>query len=83
MTNLTASNKGVKVSNDVITLELNSDTLNTAEIGGKFYAVELDKNGKLAVNVPWISTTTINSKVDDGYVLKGQNHPNKVWMTND
>ena len=83
MTNLTASNKGVKITNDVITLELDSDTLNTAEIGGKFYAVELDKNGKLAVNVPWTSTTTINSKVDDGYVLKGQNHPNKVWMTND
>ena len=83
ITNLTASNKGVKIANDVITLDLNSDTLNDAEIGGKLYAVELDKNGKLAVNVPWVSTTTMNSKVDDGYVLKGQNHPNKVWMTND
>ena len=33
-------------------------TKNTAEIGGKLYAVQLDKNGKLAVNVPWTDTNT-------------------------
>lgn len=33
-------------------------TKNSAAIGGKLYAVQLDSNGKLAVNVPWTDTNT-------------------------
>lgn len=36
-----------------------SETPDAAAAGtGKFYAVKIDKNGKLAVNVPWVDTDT-------------------------
>lgn len=36
-----------------IKANLASYTKNTSDIGGKLYAVQLDKSGRLAVNVPW------------------------------
>ena len=36
---------------------LKSYTPNSNVIGGKLYGVELDKDGRLAVNVPWTNTT--------------------------
>lgn len=44
--------------NTTVTLKpnLNSYTPNSNAIGGKLYAVQLDKAGKLAVNVPWTDT---------------------------
>ena len=47
---------GSITSSGTIKANLKSYTKNTAEIGGKLYGVELDKNGKLAVNVPWTDT---------------------------
>ena len=47
---------GSITSSGTIKANLKSYTKNTAEIGGRLYGVELDKNGKLAVNVPWTDT---------------------------
>lgn len=49
---------GSVTSSGSLKANLNSYTKNTAAIGGKLYAVELDKSGKLAVNVPWTDTNT-------------------------
>ena len=49
---------GSITSSGTIKANLKSYTKNTAEIGGRLYGVELDKNGKLAVNVPWTDTNT-------------------------
>lgn len=49
---------GSVTSTGSLKANLNSYAKNTAAIGGKLYAVELDKNGKLAVNVPWVDTNT-------------------------
>lgn len=49
---------GSVTSTGSLKANLNSYTKNTAAIGGKLYAVELDKNGKLAVNVPWTDANT-------------------------
>lgn len=39
-----------------------SDTADTAAAGtGKLYAVKVDKNGKLAVNVPWTDNNTVTT----------------------
>ena len=43
---------GPITTSGTIKANLKSYTKNTAEIGGGLYGVELDKNGKLAVNVP-------------------------------
>lgn len=47
---------GSITTSGTIKANLKSYTKNTAEIGGRLYGVELDKNGKLAVNVPWTDT---------------------------
>lgn len=41
-----------------IKANLASYTKNTSNIGGKLYAVQLDKSGRLAVDVPWVNTWT-------------------------
>ena len=50
---------------------LNSYTPNSNAIGGKLYAVQLDKAGKLAVNVPWTDTNTKVTSVDNHYKPTG------------
>lgn len=57
----------------------------TAGAASKFYAVQLDKNNKLGVYVPWTDTDTntwkANTASSEGYVAKGANQANKVWKT--
>lgn len=50
---------------------LKSYTPNSNAIGGKLYGVELDKDGKLAVNVPWTDTNTKVTSVDNHYTTNG------------
>ena len=50
---------------------LNSYTPNSNAIGGKLYAVQLDKAGKLAVSVPWTDTDTKVTSVGDHYKTNG------------
>ena len=50
---------------------LKSYTPNSNAIGGKLYGVELDKEGKLAVNVPWTDTNTKVTSVDNHYKTNG------------
>lgn len=50
---------------------LKSYTPNPNAIGGKLYGVELDKNGKLAVNVPWTDTNNKVTSVDNHYKTNG------------
>lgn len=50
---------------------LKSYTPNSNAIGGKLYGVELDKDGKLAVNVPWTDTNTKVTSVDNHYKTNG------------
>ena len=59
---------GTITTSGTIKANLKSYTKNTAEIGGRLYGVELDKNGKLAVNVPWTDTNT------DTKVTSAANH---------
>lgn len=49
---------GPITSNGSLKVNLNSYAKNAAAVGGRLYPVELDKNGKLAVNVPWTDTNT-------------------------
>ena len=58
---------------DKVTLKANlkSYTPNSNVIGGKLYGVELDKDGKLAVNVPWTDTNTKVTSVDNHYKTNG------------
>lgn len=60
-------------SNTTPTLKanLNSYTPNSNAIGGKLYAVQLDKAGKLAVNVPWTDTDTKVTSVGNHYKTNG------------
>lgn len=60
-------------SNTTPTLKANlkSYTPNSNAISGKLYGVELDKNGKLAVNVPWTDTNTKVTSVDNHYKTNG------------
>lgn len=50
---------------------LKSYTPNSNVIGGKLYGVELDKDGKLAVNVPWTDTNNKVTSVDNHYKPTG------------
>ena len=56
---------GSITSSGTIKANLKSYTKNTAEIGGRLYGVELDKNGKLAVNVPWTDTKNTAGAMHD------------------
>ena len=82
--NAKTSNKGTVTSvtgiqgltgsgNTTATLKANlkSYTQNSNVIGGKLYGVELDKDGKLAVNVPWTDTNTKVTSVDNHYKTNG------------
>lgn len=44
---------------------------NSNAIGGQLYGVELDKNGKLAVNVPWTDNDTKVTSVNNHYKTDG------------
>ena len=59
--------------NTTATLKANlkSYTKNSNVIGGKLYGVELDKDGRLAVNVPWTDTNTKVTSVDNHYKTNG------------
>lgn len=50
---------------------LASYTQNSNAIGGQLYGVELDKDGKLAVNVPWTDNDTKVTSVDNHYKTTG------------
>ena len=50
---------------------LKSYAKNSNAISGKLYGVELDKDGKLAVNVPWTDTNTKVTSVDNHYKTNG------------
>jgi hypothetical protein len=66
-----------------------SSTLGLVKIGysasGKNYAVQLDSDGKMYVNVPWTDTDTntwqANTASQNGYVTAGSGNANKVWKT--
>lgn len=62
---------GDNTTTPTIKPNLNSYTPNSNAIGGKLYAVQLDKAGKLAVNVPWTDTNTKVTSVDNHYKTSG------------
>lgn len=55
----------------ILKANLKSYTPNSNAIGGKLYGVELDKDGRLAVNVPWTDTNTKVTSVDNHYKTNG------------
>ena len=55
----------------ILKANLKSYAPNSNVIGGKLYGVELDKDGKLAVNVPWTDTNTKVTSVDNHYKTSG------------
>lgn len=57
---------------------LTSYTKNAAAVGGKLYPVELDKNGKLAVNVPWTDTNTQRTDAEIKKLIEGYPGVNKT-----
>ena len=69
---------GPITASGTIKANLKSYTKNTAEIGGKLYGVELDKNGKLAVNVPWTDTNTDTHLTTGLYVGKANEKSNSA-----
>lgn len=63
---------GVTLSGTTFKASLVSETQNTAAAGsGKLYAVQLDKNGKLAVNVPWTDNDHQYTASGKGITLSG------------
>lgn len=74
---------GITVAADSVSVNLN-DTASLGTIGttNKLYAVGVDANGKLAVNVPWTDTKSFtisaNSSDDDVVVLSGTAGTNSV-----
>ena len=72
-------------STGIIQANLDSEiSLGTIGTTDKLYAVGVDVDGKLAVNVPWTNTNTWNANSKDvaGYVAApGANQANKVWKT--
>ena len=69
---------GPITTSGTIKANLKSYTKNTAEIGGRLYGVELDKNGKLAVNVPWTDTNTDTHLTTGLYVGKANEKSNSA-----
>ena len=69
---------GPITTSGTIKANLKSYTKNTAEIGGKLYGVELDKNGKLAVNVPWTDTNTDTHLTTGLYIGKANEKSNSA-----
>lgn len=69
---------GSITTSGTIKANLKSYTKNTAEIGGRLYGVELDKNGKLAVNVPWTDTNTDTHLTTGFYVGKANEKSNSA-----
>lgn len=62
---------GSSTTTPTLKANLKSYTPNSNTIGGKLYGVELDKDGKLAVNVPWTDTNTKVTSVDNHYKTPG------------
>lgn len=62
---------GDNTTTPTLKANLNSYTPNSNAIGGKLYAVQLDKAGKLAVNVPWTDTDTKVTSVNNHYKTNG------------
>lgn len=72
----TVSSSGVTASTSATAPTINTITTTS----GKYYAVEMDKDGRMFVNVPWVDTDTwvANSTTANGYVTAAStNH--RVW----
>lgn len=73
VTSVTGTQGLIGSGTEGVTLKANlkSYTKNSNLIGGKLYGVELDKDGKLAVNVPWTDTDTKVTSVGNHYKTNG------------
>lgn len=78
-----ALNKNQTISADLVSnTKLTNAASAATEIAGRVYPVAMDKNGKLAVNVPWTDNNTIYSTatsttaglVKIGYTTSGKNY---------
>lgn len=71
---------GIIISNTLSTaVTLTSGNGNTAN---RYYGVQVDKDGKAFVNIPWTNTWKQNTSTQEGYVpAPGANVSGKVWMT--
>ena len=70
---------GTITSSGTIKLALNSETKLDSAIGDKVYAVSLDSNGKLCVNVPWTSyssKTASSGSTTVSLVTRGEKY---IW----
>ena len=71
---------GIIVSNALTTaVTLTSGNGTTAN---RYYGIQIDKDGKAFVNIPWTNTWNQNTATQAGYVTApGENQNGKVWMT--
>jgi hypothetical protein len=72
----TTSSTGISASTSSDAPTINSITTNV----DKYYAIEVDKDGRLFVNIPWVDTNTwvANSTLSDGYVSAAETD-HRVW----
>ena len=84
LTGGTITGSGTIKADLVSETKLTNAAVAATETSGRVYPVALDKNGDLAVNVPWTdnNTWTANSSTAAGYVASGSGQANKVWKTN-